>query len=97
MQDTTRDTRCFSNAIQLVICAGYDQGHPMLLVLDCETEPDVVNRYHENRDLFESQMRDPAWLKQQRWFIIDGAHRHELCKKNGITTVRCTAQHSTNA
>ena len=74
-------------SLHFVYLVGYDAGHPLLLVLDCEEDVELKNLYLENPAQFEAQMRDTAWLKTQRWFIVDGAHRHELCKRFGIKTV----------
>ena len=60
---------------------GYDPSHPMLVVLDCENDVDLPNMYRERPLEFEEKMRDTAWLQTQKFFIVDGAHRHELVKR----------------
>jgi hypothetical protein len=68
---------------------GYDVAHPMLVVLDCEDDVDLTNLFKEKRHLFEARLQDVDWLQTQKFYIIDGAHRHHLAQKFREERVHC--------
>jgi hypothetical protein len=77
-----------STNCEYVSCfVGFDIAHPVLLVLDCETNPDLYYEYQEKQEAFNLKLQDVKWLKTQKFFIIDGAHRHYLSKKYGFKQV----------